>query len=86
MGRFAVAFGIVGLLAFGGAALVDWLAFGHTGSVRYSTGPVIDWFSIAFVAGPLMLVTAAIAVVTAAVLALIVLVRWVVRSRATRAS
>lgn len=86
MGRFAVAFGIVGLLAFGGAALVDWLAFGHTGSVRHSTEPMIDWFSIAFVAGPLMLVTAAVAVVTAAVLALIVLVRRVVRSRATRAS
>lgn len=47
---------------------------------------MIDWFSIAFNAGPLLILTAGVSFVTDLVLALVVLVRWAVRERSSRAS
>ena len=86
LGRLAVVFGVVGVVAYGAAALIHWKAFGSPGSARYSTEPLIDWFSIAFVAGPVLVVTTGVSLVTALALALVVLVRWAVARRPTRAS
>ena len=77
---------MVGAVAYGAAALIDWKTFGSPGSARYSTEPMIDWFSITLVAGPVLVVTAGVALVTALVLALVVLARWAVPRRPSRAS
>jgi len=86
LGRLALVCASVGVVAYGAAALIHWRAFSATGAVRYSTEPTIDWLSIAFVAGPVLIVTAGVAVAAAIVLALIVLVRRAVPRHPTRAS
>jgi hypothetical protein len=85
LGRLAAVFGVFGVVAYGAAALIHWKAFGTPGSARYSTEPMIDWFTIVLTAGPILIVTAGACFVTALVLALIVLVRWAVARRPARA-
>jgi hypothetical protein len=78
LGRLAAVFGIVGVAAAIGLLVVNELASGMSGADRYPTAPAIDWFGIMLGVGGLMWGLAVIALPTALVLGLIVLVRWII--------
>jgi hypothetical protein len=85
LGRLAVVAAIVGAVAYGVAVLLVWTPFGPTGSVRYSTEPPVDWLTIRRTAAAVLGTFGLAALATALVLALVVLVRWAVARRPTRA-
>lgn len=76
LGRLALVFGIVGVAAAVGLMVINEVAPGMTGAARYSTAPAIDWFTIMLTVGGLLWGLSVIALPTALVLGLIVLVRW----------
>jgi len=76
LGRLALVFGIVGVAAAVGLMVINEVAPGMSGAARYSTAPAIDWFTIMLTVGGLLWGLAVIALPTALVLGLIVLVRW----------
>jgi hypothetical protein len=78
LGRLAAVFGIVGVAAAIGLLVVNELASGMSGADRYPTAPAIDWFGIMLGVGGLMWGLAVVALPTALVLGLIVLVRWII--------
>lgn len=86
VGRLAVVAAIVGAVAYGGAVLLVWTSFGPTGSLRYSTEPPVDWLTIRRTAAAVLGTFGLVALATALVLALVVLVRWAVPRRRSRAS
>ncbi|KIU02605.1 hypothetical protein [Frigoribacterium sp. MEB024] len=86
LGRLAVVAAIVGAVAYGVAVLLVWTPFGPTGSVRYSTEPPVDWLTIRRTAAAVLGTFGLVVLATALVLALVVLVRWAVARRPTRAS
>lgn len=86
VGRVAVASAIVGAVAYGVAVLLVWTSFGPTGSVRYSTEPPVDWLTIRRTAAAVLGTVGLVALATALVLALVVLVQWAVPRRRSRAS
>jgi len=86
VGRVAVAAAIVGAVAYGVAVLLVWTSFGPTSSVRYSTEPPVDWLTIRRTAAAVLGTFGLVALATALVLALVVLVRWGVTRRRSRAS
>lgn len=86
LGRLAVVAAIVGAMAYGVAVLLVWTPFGPSGSVRYSTEPPVDWLTIRRTAAAVLGTFGLAALATALVLALVVLVRWAVARRPTRAS
>jgi hypothetical protein len=85
-GRLAVVAAIVGAVAYGVAVLLVWASFGPTGSVRYSTEPPVDWLTIRRTAAAVLGTFGLVALATALVLALVVLVQWAVPRRRSRAS
>jgi predicted PurR-regulated permease PerM len=86
LGRLAIVAAIVGAVAYGVAVLLVWTPFGPTGSVRYSTEPPVDWLTIRRTAAAVLGTFGLVVLATALVLALVVLVRWAVARRPTRAS
>lgn len=76
LGRLALVFGIVGAAAAVGLMVINEVAPGMSGAARYSTAPAIDWFTIMLTVGGLLWGLSVIALPTALVLGLIVLVRW----------
>jgi hypothetical protein len=78
LGRLAAVFGIVGVAAAIGLLVINELASGMSGADRYPTAPAIDWFGIMLGVGGLMWGLAVVALPTALVLGLIVLVRWII--------
>lgn len=86
LGRLAVVAAIVGAVAYGVAVLLVWTPFGPTGSVRCSTEPPVDWLTIRRTAAAVLGTFGLVVLATALVLALVVLVRWAVARRPTRAS
>ena len=76
LGRLALVFGIVGVTAAVGLMVINEVAPGMSGAARYSTAPAIDWFTIMLTVGGLLWGLSVIALPTALVLGLIVLVRW----------
>ncbi|KQM26850.1 hypothetical protein ASL10_04540 [Frigoribacterium sp. Leaf8] len=76
LGRLALVFGIVGVAAAVGLMVINEVAPGMSGAARYTTAPAIDWFTIMLTLGGLLWGLAVIALPTALVLGLIVLVRW----------
>jgi hypothetical protein len=78
LGRLAAVFGIVGVAAAIGLLVINELASGMSGADRYPTAPAIDWFGIMLGVGGLMWGLTVVALPTALVLGLIVLVRWIV--------
>ncbi|MBF4599228.1 hypothetical protein ITJ55_00230 [Frigoribacterium sp. VKM Ac-1396] len=86
VGRLAVVAAIVGAVAYGGAVLLVWTSFGPTGSLRYSTEPPVDWLTIRRTAAAVLGTFGLVALATALVLALVVLVPWGVPRRRSRAS
>lgn len=86
LGRLAVVAAIVGAVAYGVAVLLVWTPFGPTGSVRYSTEPPVDWLTIRRTAAAVLGTFGLVVLATALVLALVVLARWAVARRPTRAS
>ncbi|OII26008.1 hypothetical protein BIV04_13765 [Frigoribacterium sp. MCBA15_019] len=86
LGRLAVVAAIVGAVAYGVAVLLVWTPFGPTGSVRYSTEPPVDWLTIRRTTAAVLGTFGLAALATALVLALVVLVRWAVPRRRSRAS
>ncbi|NQW85693.1 MULTISPECIES: hypothetical protein [unclassified Frigoribacterium] len=77
LGRLALVFGIVGVAAAVGLMVINEVAPGMSGAARYTTAPAIDWFTIMLTLGGLLWGLAVIALPTALVLGLIVLVRWI---------
>ncbi|MBD8540512.1 hypothetical protein [Frigoribacterium sp. CFBP 8751] len=86
LGRLAIVAAIVGAVAYSVAVLLVWTPFGPTGSVRYSTEPPVDWLTIRRTAAAVLGTFGLVVLATALVLALVVLVRWAVARRPTRAS
>jgi hypothetical protein len=78
LGRLAAVFGILGVAAAIGLLVINELASGMSGADRYPTAPAIDWFGIMLGVGGLMWGLAVVALPTALVLGLIVLVRWII--------
>jgi hypothetical protein len=78
LGRLAAVFGIVGVAAAIGLLVINELASDMSGADRYPTAPAIDWFGIMLGVGGLMWGLAVVALPTALVLGLIVLVRWII--------
>jgi len=77
LGRLALVLGIVGVAAAVGLMVINEVAPGMSGAARYSTPSAIDWFTIMLIVGGLLWGLAVIALPTALVLGLIVLVRWI---------
>ena len=58
--------------------VINELASGKSGAARYPTPPAIDWFTIMLIVGGLLWGLAVVALPTALVMGLIVLVRWII--------
>lgn len=78
LGRLAAVFGIVGVAAAIELQVINEVASGMSGAARYPTPPAIDWFTIMLTVGGLLWGLSVVALPTALVLGLIVLVRWIV--------